>query len=119
MRNSIVIGVVGPCKSGKTTLVDGLNANGFNARQIAQEHSFAPEMWKIITGPNILIFLDVSYQLSIQRGQIKWKEFEYLDQQHRLRNARESSDLYIQTDELLPDDVLRRTFEFLNQLDHD
>ena len=55
-----LIGVVGVCASGKSTLIKGLKERGFNARHIAQEHSYVKDMWKRITNPDLLVFLDDS-----------------------------------------------------------
>jgi len=42
------IAVVGPCGAGKSILADALRENGYDARQIAQEHSFFPNRSKTI-----------------------------------------------------------------------
>jgi ABC-type Mn2+/Zn2+ transport system ATPase subunit len=52
-----LVGIVGPCGAGKTTLTRNLTAAGISARAIAQEHSYVPYMWQKITNPDILIFL--------------------------------------------------------------
>ncbi len=57
-----IVKVVGPCKSGKSTLVAGLRAAGYAARGCGQEHSEAPTMWQRIVPPDYLIFLDVTPQ---------------------------------------------------------
>ncbi len=61
----MLIGVVGPCGAGKSSLVAGLKAEGFLVRHIAQEHSYVPDMWKRLSNPDILIYLDVSYENTI------------------------------------------------------
>jgi deoxyadenosine/deoxycytidine kinase len=108
-----VIGVVGPCGSGKTTLVKRLNALGFHARHIAQEHSYVVAMWQIITKPDYLIFLDTSFRESIRRRNLNWTMEEYLEQHRRLAHARQHADLYIDTDLLNPDQVLHTVVSFL------
>src|SRR3990170_2797516 len=90
------IGVVGPCKSGKSTLVRGLQAAGYEATQITQEHSFAPRMWAQISKPDLLIYLHSEYETTAARG-ITWTRAEYEEQQPRLQHARQHADLEIST----------------------
>ena len=107
------IGIVGPCAAGKTTLIAGLKQHGYEARHIAQEHSYVADMWKRITNPDILIYLDASYPLTMLRRKIDWTEREYSQQLYRLRHARQYADLYIHTDSLLPEQVLDQVLVFL------
>jgi hypothetical protein len=107
------VGVVGPCASGKTTLTTGVNLSGYNARHIAQEHSYVPTMWQRLTNPDILIYLHVSYPLTIQRRKLDWTEKEYTEQLYRLRDAREHANLFIDTDNLTQSEVLMQTLSFL------
>jgi deoxyadenosine/deoxycytidine kinase len=113
-EHSLLIGVVGPCAAGKTTLVDGLNRLGIKCRHIAQEHSYVPAMWKKITNPDVLVYLDVSYPLTITRRKLNWTQAEYQEQLHRLRDARAKADLFIQTDRLSPDEVLQAVLKFIS-----
>ena len=103
---SPVIGVVGPCAAGKSTLVGHLRARGYQVRHIAQEHSYVPDMWKQIAKPDFLIYLDVTYEVSCQRTGSSWSRNIYQNQVQRLAHARQNADLYIQTDELTPEQVL-------------
>lgn len=114
-RTAYKIGLVGPCGAGKTTLSDMLNSMNISCRAIAQEHSFIPDMWKKITNPEILIFLDASYFVTMQRKKFHWNQNEYEEQIHRLIHARSHADLYIQTDEFSPTDVLEIILEYINQ----
>jgi len=109
------IGVVGPCASGKTTLTAGLKQHGFDARPIAQEHSYVPTMWKRLTNPDILIYLTVSYPLTLERRKLDWTEGEYAEQLHRLRHARENANLNIDTDHLRPKGVLDQALAFIEK----
>jgi deoxyadenosine/deoxycytidine kinase len=111
-----VIGVVGPCASGKSTLIANLMPYGIAARHIAQEHSYVADMWQRITHPDTLIFLDVSYELSKKRRRLDWSPKDYAEQQYRLRHARQNADLYIQTDPLQPDEVLDSVLRFLTEM---
>jgi ABC-type glutathione transport system ATPase component len=97
---SYLIGIVGPCGAGKSTLTDALDSLGYSTRHIAQEHSYVKDMWKRITNPDLLIFLQVSYTLSQQRRPMNWTEADYEEQQRRLSHAREHADLYLDTDNL-------------------
>ena len=108
-----LIGVVGPCGSGKSTLTDALDSQGYSTRHIAQEHSYVKDMWKRITNPDVLIFLQVSYPISQQRRHMNWNKGEYDEQQHRLSHAREHADLYIDTDNLNIDEVLEQVLTFI------
>lgn len=112
----LIIGIVGPCASGKTTLSMSLKQLGFDARPIAQEHSYVPYMWQRLTKPDILIYLSVSYPLTIERRRLDWTQNEYAEQLHRLRHAREYANLYIDTDTLSPQGVLDLVLSFLQTL---
>ena len=98
MSHLPIVGIVGPCCAGKSTLIRTLGALGYSARHIAQEHSYAPRMWQIIGQPDVLVFLDVSYPVA---------------QQRRLRHAREHCDLYLHTDALTIEQARQRVIEFL------
>ncbi|MCL5428448.1 MAG: hypothetical protein M1347_01425 [Chloroflexi bacterium] len=107
-----IIGVVGPCKSGKSTLVRGLQQAGYKARQIVQEHSFAPRMWQQISHPDILIYLHCNYETTVIRG-LNWLRSEYDEQQPRLTHARQNAVLEITTDDIQPTEVLEKVLSLL------
>jgi len=110
-----LIGVVGPCTAGKSTLVNNLKERGIQIRHIAQEHSYVAYMWQRITNPDVLIFLDVSYETSLKRKNLNWNLDEYAEQQHRLRHAREHADYYLMTDPMDGLEVMQKVLEFLHQ----
>jgi len=110
-----LIGIVGPCASGKSTLVKRLSIKGINARHIAQEHSYVPAMWEKITQPAILIFLNVSYLQTIERSNLNWTTLEYQEQLYRLRHANEHAHLHIDTDNLSPELIEKLVITFLIQ----
>lgn len=110
-----LIGIVGPCGSGKSTLMAGLEAHGYRCRHIAQEHSYVKHMWQAITNPDILIFLHASFENSTQRRKLNWSLADYEEQQRRLSHARTHAHLIIDTDLLKPDDVLARALTFLKE----
>ena len=112
-HKDLKIGVVGPCTAGKTTLINGLLDNGYNAKQIAQEHSYVQDMWERMTHPDILIYLDVSYRYTMKRRNLNWSKKEFSTQVNRLRHAREHADIHIKTDSYSPQDVLDRVMKFL------
>jgi ABC-type glutathione transport system ATPase component len=111
---SLIVGVVGPCCAGKSTLVKALLERGYAARHIAQEHSFAPRMWQIIGKAEVLVYLDVSFSVAQQRRWMDWQPADLEEQGRRLRHAREHCDLYLQTDALRAEDVLERVLTYVS-----
>lgn len=113
MDKDLIIGVVGPCAAGKTTLIAGLRSAGYSGKHIAQEHSYVQDMWLRLTDPDVLIYLDVSYEITLIRRKLNWTEKEYLKQVDRIRHARTHADLYIDTDSLSIDQVLADALSYL------
>ncbi len=111
----ILIGVVGPCGSGKSTLVAGLQQCGYECRHIAQEHSYVPYMWQRITHPDVLIFLDASFPVCTARRRLNWTQVDFDEQVRRLSHAREHADLIILTDALTIPEVLEQALIFLRE----
>jgi hypothetical protein len=109
----VLVGVVGPCAAGKSTLIAGLAALGVPARHIAQEHSYVPDMWLRLTHPGFLIYLDVSYEISRMRRKLDWTEQDYLEQCRRLAHARRFANLYLNTDPMTPAEVLSAVLDRL------
>ena len=109
----MLIGVVGLCGAGKSSLVVGLKAKGFLVRHIAQEHSYVPDMWKRLTNPDLLIYLDVSYENTIQRRKLDWTYDEYAEQLRRLYHAHQYADLNIDTNSLNIEEVLNIALAFI------
>lgn len=108
-----LIGVVGPCGSGKSTLIAGLERHGYACRHIAQEHSYVQSMWQKITNPDLLIFLDASFPVSTERRKLTWQKKDHDEQQRRLSHAREHANLLIDTDHLTPEQVLQEALDYL------
>lgn len=110
-----LIGLVGVCAAGKSTITMYLRALGMRAKPIAQEHSYVPDMWKKLTNPDFLIYLDASYPVTIARRNLRWTEKEYQEQQYRLRHARQYANLYVFTDDLTPQQVVEKIINFLSK----
>jgi cytidylate kinase len=108
-----LVGVVGPCGSGKSTLIAGLEKYGYACRHIAQEHSHVPTMWQKITKPDILIFLDASFPVSTTRRTLTWQQKDHEEQYRRLSHARQHASLVIDTDDLTPEQVLEKVLGYL------
>jgi len=110
-----LIGVVGPCGSGKSTLITGLEKHGYSCRHIAQEHSYVKTMWQVITNPDILIFLHASFENSTKRRRLNWQLADYEEQFRRLSHAHEHAHIIINTDEMIPEQVLQTALDFLSE----
>ena len=108
-----LIGVVGPCGSGKSTLIAALEQRGYTCRHIAQEHSYVPAMWQRIAKPDVLIFLGASFSVSTARRKLTWREEDHEEQYRRLAHARQHASVVIDTDDLTPQQVLQKALEFL------
>ena len=115
-KDAPLIGIVGVCTSGKSTLIAGLQSYGLRTRHIAQEHSYVKDMWRRLSNPDILIYLHVSYEITQTRRKIAWTEDEYRTQLHRLRHAREHADYYRDTDNKMPARVLEEAVNFLQEI---
>ncbi|MGB3716031.1 MAG: hypothetical protein WA996_16520 [Candidatus Promineifilaceae bacterium] len=116
-QSNLRVAVVGACASGKSTLVTALRAMGFDARHVAQDHSFVPDMWRRIGQPDVLIFLDVNYEtIKARRPKTTYRRSDLAEQERRLAHARENCNLSINTNPLAPEDVLAQALSFLNSL---
>lgn len=113
--NTPLIGLVGPCCAGKSTLMRALTALGYHARAIAQEHSYVPRMWQVITKPAVLIYLDVSYEEAQRRRWMNWQPADHAEQGRRLAHAHTHSHFYLHTDGLTPEAVRDAVVAFLQQ----
>ncbi len=100
------IAIVGVCGSGKSTLARGLTARGYHARQISQEHSHVPELWRRFWEPDRLVFLDVSDEEVSRRLGRDTHAATLANQRRRLVGARLKCDLYLHTDVLTSGQVL-------------
>ena len=114
--DTLVIGLVGPSASGKSTLRDALIERGYLVRHIAQEHSCVSDMWRRVVNPNFLIFLDVSYPLTLKRRKTSWTTKDYEVEQRRLCHARQHADYYLDTDRLTTAEVVEHVIRFLAEI---
>jgi len=110
------LGIVGPCSAGKSTLISRLHKLGFVCRHIAQEHSYVPEMWLKIVNPRVLIYLDVTYEISMQRKHLNLTSQEFEEQKKRLSHARQNAQVYLHTDPYSPEEVFRLVMASLEDL---
>lgn len=115
-KKSLRIAVVGPCSSGKSTLIKALQGAGYTARHIAQEHSYVANMWQRITKPDVLIYLDIDYPNSIARRPHIDGGPQRLEEQHwRLRHARQYCDIYLDTSNRSPSEIQTEVLQFLDE----
>lgn len=112
----MLVVVVGPCGSGKTTLVKRLQALGYTVRAVAQEHSHIDALWKHGGTPDALIFLDASPATITRRRRNEFPEWLYNVQIERLGSARRNATLYLHTDRVSSVEVQRRVIEHLSTL---
>ena len=111
-----LVGVVGPCGSGKSTLIAGLEKHGYRCRHIAQEHSYVQAMWQVIAKPDILIYLAASFPVSTSRRQLNWRQKDHEEQLQRLAHARQHASLVVNTDMLTPEQVLQKVLDHLEEI---
>jgi len=109
-----LVAVVGPCASGKSTLVERLEQAGYNAREVNQEHSYVPSMWQRFTNPDLLIYLDVSQEVASRRRRSEAEAAWWGAMRERLRHAMEHADLRIDTDGLTSEEVVAEAVAFLD-----
>jgi dephospho-CoA kinase len=111
------LALVGPCSSGKSTLAPVLEQIGYEVRQVAQEHSYVPNMWQRLSKPDILIYLDVDYATARARRPFSDGGPRRLaEQQQRLQHARQHCDFYVDTSDLTPAQVQQQVLEFLQEI---
>jgi len=113
-KDEVRVAVVGPCVSGKSELVRALRTAGYEARHVAQEHSYAPAMWQKISRPDLLIYLDVDYPTArARRPRITWGPERLAEQGKRLAHARQHCDLYLDTSSLTLEEIREEALALL------
>ncbi len=113
---AVSVVVVGACGTGKSTLVEALQALGYDARVVAQEHSAIANLWAHGGLPDALIVLDASPAVISKRRHNDFPAWLYEQQRERLRSAEEHATLYLHTDTLVPDMVRQQVVAHLQQL---
>jgi len=116
MMDARRIGIVGPCSSGKSTLARALRTLGYRVKEIMQEHCAAPMMWRRISNPDVLVYLDVSMDVAAQREGLPQPSSWWVEEREfRLAHARVHCDLYVDTSALTPADVLAQVVDYLQE----
>ncbi len=105
MDKQPLILIVGVCAAGKSTLSQGLQALGYNARSFAQEHSVSPYVWQR-RKPDFLILLDCEYETVKSRKLISWGMHKYKAQKTILADAHAHAHLVVKTDKFTPQELI-------------
>jgi len=105
-RRTVVV-VVGPCASGKSTLVAGLRRLGYDALVCGQEHSEIPTLWRH-ANPDLVVALDVDLPTLRRRRDVAWPEWLYRVQRRRLEQAIAAATVRVDTSRLDAEAVLRQ-----------
>ena len=108
------IAIVGVCASGKTTLVAGLREAGYDAYNVAQEHSCVHNFWAK-KNPDLVVMIDATLPAIHKRRLVYWGEDRLVTQHKRLADAKAHADLYIPTDELDAEAVRQKVIEFIDK----
>lgn len=115
-RHPLKVAVVGVCASGKSTLIEALRRDGYQARHVAQEHSYVPAMWQRFSNPDVLIYLDADYEtIAKRRPRTHLSRRDLGEQYRRLEHARHHCHLYLDTTDLTPDQVHEKVIGFLDE----
>jgi GTPase SAR1 family protein len=106
--------VVGPCASGKSTLVERLRAEGYDAYACAQEHSIVPDLWNHLR-PDVVIGLRVDFETIRARRGSHWTPALYEAQVERLQGAYAAAGIVIDTNVLGTEEMVRAVAAFLSR----
>lgn len=104
--------VVGPCASGKTTLVANLQESGVDAWAVGQEHSAVRYLWAR-RNPDLVVGLDVDLETLRARRSPGWSEAIYAAQHQRLQDAFANADIVIDTGTRPEKDVLQAVLDLI------
>ena len=108
--------VVGPCASGKSTLVGNLRPKGYTIGTCAQEHSHVPQLWLRYCRADVLVYLDAGVKtIGRRQGRSDWTQGRLDEQRRRLADARQHCDFYLYTDDLSREQVADKVELFLAQ----
>ena len=107
------ISVVGPCASGKSTVVRALRMHGYDAYATSQEHSAISRLWKQ-RNPALLIALQADLEsVRLRRRNPRWSRAVWLEQQARLADAFAHADYVADTSHRSANEVVSDVLEFL------
>lgn len=110
------IAIVGVCAAGKSVLTEALRQRGFDAHCCAQEHSYVPDMWQRFLHPEVLIYLDASWEAVRARRKVDYGP-DYLDEQRlRLAHARVHCALYLDTSRLTETEMIAHVLAYLSAI---
>ena len=100
------VAVVGPCASGKSTIVQALRDIGLDAYSVAQEHSIIGDLWNH-REPEIVVYLDVSLDaIRDRRRNPHWPAWIYDLQIDRLSDARSNATFVVDTSTKSSDEII-------------
>ncbi len=114
MDKKPLIIIVGVCAAGKSTLSQGLQALGYNARSFAQEHSVSPYVYQR-RNPDFIIYLNCQYATIRERKRISWGLEKYERQKFLLHDAFVHANLIVQTDGFTPTELINHVDTILGQ----
>ena len=107
------ISVVGPCASGKSTVVRALRMHGYDAHVTSQEHSAVPTLWSR-QDPSVLIALQADLEsVRLRRRNPRWSRTVWQAQQDRLSDAFAHADYVSNTSNLNANQVVREVLDYL------
>lgn len=107
------ISVVGPCASGKSTVVRALRMHGYDAHVTSQEHSAIPTLWSR-QDPSVLIALQADLEsVRLRRRNPRWSRAVWQAQQDRLADAFAHADYLADTSNLNANQVVRDLLDYL------
>lgn len=116
MGAGVRVVVVGPCASGKTTLVERLRDAGIDAQVSGQEHSAIRDLWRRLD-PDVLIALDVDLAALRNRRTPTWPAALHAVQRARLAGAFAAANARIDTSHITPDEVLAAALAAIERRD--
>src|SRR5687768_8484098 len=107
------ISVVGPCASGKSTVVRALRMHGYDAHVTSQEHSAVAKLWRQ-REPALLIALQADLEsVRLRRRNPRWSRSVWLEQQSRLADAFAHADYVSDTSNRSANDVVAEVLDYL------
>lgn len=107
------ISVVGPCASGKSTIVRALRMHGYDAHVTSQEHSAIPTLWSR-QDPSVLIALQADLEsVRLRRRNPRWSRAVWQAQQDRLADAFAHADYVADTSNQNANQVVRDLLDYL------